>query len=110
MVQPYGIHDNPFSVLDVADIVYICPVNTGFSRIIKANKENKEGTDVSTQGASRGNRQNASSKGASDRFIFKSYRSGHMIYVRQEDLKQGNEDIRQFILSQIPKDGTAIKY
>ena len=33
-----------------------------------------------------------------------------MIYVRQEDLKQGNEDIRQFILNQIPKDGTAIKY
>ena len=45
-----------------------------------------------------------------DRFIFKGYRSGHMIYVRQEDLKQGNEDIRQFILSQIPKDGQAIKY
>lgn len=61
VVQPYGIHDNPFSVLDVADIVYICPVNTGFSRIIKGNKE---GTDVSSQGASRGNRQNASSKGS----------------------------------------------
>ena len=23
VVQPYGIHDNPYSVLDVADIVYI---------------------------------------------------------------------------------------
>lgn len=45
-----------------------------------------------------------------DRFIFKAYRSGHMIYVRQEDLKQGNNDIRQFILSQIPKDGKAIAY
>ena len=45
-----------------------------------------------------------------DRFIFKGYRCGHMIYVRQEDLKQGNEDIRQFILSQIPKDGQAIRY
>lgn len=45
-----------------------------------------------------------------DRFIFKGYRSGHMIYVRQEDLKQGNEDIRQFIISQTPKDGVAIKY
>ena len=45
-----------------------------------------------------------------DRFIFKGYRSGHMIYVRKEDLKQGNDDIRQFILSQIPKDGKAITY
>jgi len=33
-VQPYGIRDNPHSVLDVADIVYIDPVNTGFSRIV----------------------------------------------------------------------------
>ncbi len=33
-VQPYGIHDNPYSILDVADIVYVNPVNTGFSRIV----------------------------------------------------------------------------
>lgn len=31
-VQPYGIKENPHSVLDVADIVYVNPVNTGFSR------------------------------------------------------------------------------
>ncbi len=31
-VQPYGITENPNSILDVADIVYIEPVNTGFSR------------------------------------------------------------------------------
>ena len=31
-IQPYGIKDNPYSVLDVADIVFINPVNTGFSR------------------------------------------------------------------------------
>jgi carboxypeptidase C (cathepsin A) len=30
--QPYGIKDNPNSILDVADIVYVDPVNTGFSR------------------------------------------------------------------------------
>ncbi len=36
-VQPYGFRDNPNSILDVADIVYVDPVNTGFSRII--NKE-----------------------------------------------------------------------
>lgn len=33
-VQPYGYKDNPFSILDVADIIFIDPVNTGFSRII----------------------------------------------------------------------------
>ncbi len=33
-VQPYGVKDNPHSILDVADIVYVDPVNTGFSRII----------------------------------------------------------------------------
>ncbi len=36
-VQPYGVRDNPHSILDVADIVYVNPVNTGFSRIL--NKE-----------------------------------------------------------------------
>lgn len=33
-IQPYGISDNPHSVLDVTDIVYIDPVNVGFSRIL----------------------------------------------------------------------------
>lgn len=33
-VQPYGIKDNPNSILDVADIVYINPVNTAYSRPI----------------------------------------------------------------------------
>ena len=33
-VQPYGVQDNPFSILDVADIVFVNPVNTGYSRTI----------------------------------------------------------------------------
>ena len=33
-VQPYGIQENPHSILDVADIVFVDPVNTGFSRIL----------------------------------------------------------------------------
>jgi len=33
-VQPYGVIENNHSILDVADIVYIDPVNTGFSRIL----------------------------------------------------------------------------
>lgn len=31
-IQPYGLKDNPNSILDVADILYVDPVNTGFSR------------------------------------------------------------------------------
>ncbi|MCF6223849.1 MAG: carboxypeptidase [Flavobacteriaceae bacterium] len=38
-VQPYGVHDNPNSVLDIADIVYVNPVNTGYSRTIPASGE-----------------------------------------------------------------------
>jgi len=33
-VQPYGVRDNPNTILDVADIVYVNPVNTGFSRAL----------------------------------------------------------------------------
>ncbi|HEX6308197.1 MAG TPA: hypothetical protein VFZ69_08425 [Longimicrobiales bacterium] len=33
-VQPYGVRENPNSILDIADIVYVDPVNTGFSRIV----------------------------------------------------------------------------
>ena len=33
-IQPYGVKENPYSILDVADIVYVNPVNTGYSRIL----------------------------------------------------------------------------
>lgn len=33
-VQPYGYKDNPYSILDVADIVYVDPVNTGFPAML----------------------------------------------------------------------------
>lgn len=36
-VQPYGVSANPHSVLDIADIVYVNPVNTGYSRTIPAS-------------------------------------------------------------------------
>lgn len=38
-IQPYGIKDNPYSVLDVADIVFINPVNTGYSRPVVKKDE-----------------------------------------------------------------------
>ena len=31
-IEPYGVHSNPHSILDVTDIVYVNPVNVGFSR------------------------------------------------------------------------------
>lgn len=44
-----------------------------------------------------------------DRFEFKGYRSGHMMYLRREDLKQANDDLRAFILrTQTP--GKSAKY
>lgn len=33
-MQPYGVKQNPYSVLDVCDIVYVNPANTGYSRTI----------------------------------------------------------------------------
>ena len=42
-VQPYGYKSNPNSILDVADIVFINPVNTGYSRIIENNGEKENG-------------------------------------------------------------------
>lgn len=40
-LQPYGLKDNPNSILDVADIVYVDPVNTGFSRKIGSTPDSK---------------------------------------------------------------------
>jgi len=33
-IQPYGVKHNPYSVLDMTDIVYVNPANTGYSRTI----------------------------------------------------------------------------
>ena len=38
-VQPYGVKSNPNSIIDVADIVFVNPVNTGYLRMI----EDKDG-------------------------------------------------------------------
>ncbi|WP_028297062.1 S10 family peptidase [Olivibacter sitiensis] len=47
-VQPYGFQENPYSLLDVADIVYIDPVNTGYSRMTdpKGDKSTFFGTNA----------------------------------------------------------------
>ena len=41
-VQPYGVKQNPYSILDVADIVFVNPVNTAYSRM--TNKETPKST------------------------------------------------------------------
>ncbi|WP_047245430.1 S10 family peptidase [Maribacter thermophilus] len=38
-IQPYGVSQNPYSVLDVTDIVYVNPANTGYSRTIPESGE-----------------------------------------------------------------------
>ena len=42
-LQPYGYRSNPNSIIDVADIVFINPVNTGYSRIIENEGKKEEG-------------------------------------------------------------------
>ena len=44
-----------------------------------------------------------------DRFSFKGYRSGHMMYLRREDLKNANDDIRAFIAKTLAN-GKSAKY
>jgi carboxypeptidase C (cathepsin A) len=44
-----------------------------------------------------------------DRFEFKGYRSGHMMYLRREDLKKANDDVRAFIKRTMTK-GEPAKY
>jgi carboxypeptidase C (cathepsin A) len=41
-IQPYGVKDNPNSILDVADIVFVNPVNTGYSRILDTENTDRE--------------------------------------------------------------------
>jgi carboxypeptidase C (cathepsin A) len=45
-----------------------------------------------------------------DRFSWKGYRSGHMMYLRKQDLAAANEDLRQFIKVSLPGLGTPAKY
>ncbi len=41
-IQPYGVRDNPYSILDEADIVFVNPVNTGYSRILDPEADTKD--------------------------------------------------------------------
>ncbi|MGZ8510160.1 MAG: carboxypeptidase, partial [Chitinophagaceae bacterium] len=45
-----------------------------------------------------------------DRLSWKGYRSGHMMYLRKQDLETSNQDIREFIKTSTPKAGEAARY
>lgn len=45
-----------------------------------------------------------------DRFSWKGYRSGHMMYLRKQDLVTANEDLRQFIKASLPAPNAPAKY
>jgi carboxypeptidase C (cathepsin A) len=45
-----------------------------------------------------------------DRLRFEGYRSGHMMYLRAEDLVTSNEHIRDFIKKSTPAAGQPAKY
>lgn len=45
-----------------------------------------------------------------DRLSFKGYRSGHMMYLRRDDLKQSNQDLREFIKMSTPGKGIPAEY
>jgi len=45
-----------------------------------------------------------------ERLRFEGYRSGHMMYLRGEDLETANQDIREFIGDSIPEEGTPARY
>jgi len=44
------------------------------------------------------------------RLSWEGYRSGHMMYLRKDDLATSNEHLREFIQKSIPKAGQAAKY
>ena len=44
------------------------------------------------------------------RLSFKGYRSGHMMYLRAEDLEKSNADLREFIQKSLVKPDQAAKY
>lgn len=50
------------------------------------------------------------SRRMADRIDFKGYRSGHMMYLRAEDLKAANQDVRAFIQATVPAADEAAKY
>jgi carboxypeptidase C (cathepsin A) len=45
-----------------------------------------------------------------DRLRFEGYESGHMMYLRKEDLESSNQHLRDFISNAIPRAGEPAQY
>jgi len=45
-----------------------------------------------------------------ERMAFKGYRSGHMMYLRDEDLVSSNQDIREFIRESVLSGTASARY
>src|SRR5699024_6747358 len=45
-----------------------------------------------------------------DRLHWEGYKSGHMIYMREEVLEQAANDIRSFVRQSLPEEGAPAKY
>ena len=45
-----------------------------------------------------------------NRMSWEGYRSGHMMYLRKEDVAKANENLRKFIMKATPKEGVPAKY
>jgi hypothetical protein len=41
---------------------------------------------------------------------WEGYESGHMMYLRKDDLQKGNDHIREFIRKSLPNAGVAAKF
>ncbi len=81
--QAYGVHDNESSLLDVADIVYVNPMNTGYSRTIPSSGYEVKKVSFFAINAKYTIWQMDPSGILQDRIGFKGYRSGHMMYLRK---------------------------
>ena len=44
-----------------------------------------------------------------DNITLEMYEAGHMMYLRRPDLKQANDDVREFIRNTIPAPGEPAK-
>jgi hypothetical protein len=45
-----------------------------------------------------------------DRISWKGFRSGHMMYLRKQDLSTANDELRDFIKQSTTKPGEAAKF
>lgn len=111
---PYALRSNPYSLLDVTDLVFVDPVGTGFSHALGGGKD-ADDWGVDEDAASMAEFIRASgyhdltttffgvehtfdhSGVPRDRLTLENYFGGHMMYLYEPSLAQLSGDIRTFI-------------